>query len=155
MKVRKATRKELPLLVELSEQLNLDHAKRFSRFPKLAKDSRKVKTKYFKSLFGKNNSVFFVAEEKGEVLGFVLGKDGKDPPVFKETRIGYIGDFYVRPGFRSKGVGKKLLSELRKWFRQKKFRHMEIGCYSQNTKAKKLYLGMGFKPNREILRMKV
>jgi len=155
MKVRKATRKELPLLVELSEQLNLDHAKRFSRFPKLAKDSRKVKTKYFKSLFGKNNSVFFVAEEKGKVLGFILGKEEKLPPVFKETRVGHVGDFYVRPGFRSKGVGKKLFAELKKWFREKKFRDIQISFYSQNKKAKKLYLEMGFKPEKEFLTMKV
>jgi ribosomal protein S18 acetylase RimI-like enzyme len=163
MRVRKGTLKDLPQLIDLSIQLNLEHARDYSGYPKLAKDSpkertehlRKIFRKYFKSLLGKKNSVFFVAEERGELIGSVLGKEGKDPPVFKETRIGYIGDFYVKPGFRGKGVGKKLFAELKKWFRQKKFRHIEIGYYSQNKKAKKLYLGMGFRPHKEILRMKI
>ncbi|MEM4166664.1 MAG: GNAT family N-acetyltransferase [Candidatus Bilamarchaeaceae archaeon] len=155
MKIRKATKKDLKTLIELSDQLLLDHAKRFSTGPKLAKDFHTPKVKYYRSLMTKRNAVFFVAEEKGTVVGFILGKEGKDPPIFAETRIGKIEELYILPKFRDKGIGRRLFAELKKWFKKRKYKTIEITFYSENKKAKRLYYKLGFRPHKKTWRMKI
>ena len=155
MRVRKATKKDLKTIIELSDQLVLEHDKRFPAYPKLAKDIHSPKVRYFRNLFSKRNSGFFVAIENEEIVGFVMGFEKKDPPLFAETKIGAVGDFYVQPEFRSKGVGHKLFAELKKWFRKKGFKTLEIGFHSRNTKARRLYEELGFRPHKELWRIRI
>ncbi len=153
MRIRKATSKDLDALVRLSDRLMLDHKKRFSY--QLAKDFHAPKVKYFKSLITKRNAVFFVAEEDSQMVGFVLGKEKTDPPVYAQTRIGYAGDFYVLPAYRNKAIGRKLFAALKDWFKKKKYKKIEIAFDSKNIKAKKLYRNLGFRPYKELWRMKI
>ena len=155
MKIRKATKKDLKALVELSVQLMLEHERKFSTFEKLAKDFRAQQMKYFKNVISKRIGAFFVAIENGEIIGMILGKEEKDPPVFAETRIGQIVAFYVLPEWRGKGVGHKLFAEMKKWFCKKGFKIVGINFISKNAKVKRLYKELGFRPYQEIWRQHI
>ncbi len=155
MRIRKATKKDLKALVELSVQLMLEHERKFPTFEKLAKDFRAQQMKYFKNVISKRIGAFFVAIENGEIIGMILGKEEKDPPIFAETRIGQIVAFYVLPEYRGKGVGHKLFAELKKWFRKRKLKKMDVGFYPVNRRAKELYKELGFRPYQEIWRQRI
>lgn len=153
VKIRKATKKDLDAIIQLSNQLVLDHKQRFGH--KLAKDFHTPKVKYFKSLTSKQNAVFFVAEEDNKIVGFIFGKETANPPVYAETRFGSVGDFYVLPSYRNKKIGRKLFAELKKWFRKMKYGKVEIAFNAKNIKARRLYRKFGFRPYKELWRMKI
>lgn len=155
MEIRKGTAKDAPRLAELGAQLNMDHQKRFPGRAKLAPDYAQALLKYFSKIIRKQDHVFFLAIENGQIIGSILGKEAKDPPVFKETRICQIGDFFVLPEYRNRGIGTKLFAEIKKWAKKRKLHTIEIGYYSENTLAKKLYKEMGFGPHKELLRLHI
>ena len=155
MHIRKATKKDLKALVELSVQLMAEHERKFPTFEKLAKDFRAQQMKYFKNVISKRIGAFFVAIENGKIIGMILGKEEKNLPIFAETRIGQVVAFYVLPEFRGKGVGRKLFAEMKKWFRKKGFRTVGLNFISKNTKVKKLYKELGFRLYQEIWRQRI
>jgi len=157
IKIRKATKKDLDIIVNFSSKLLLEHEKNFSDFPKLSKNFKKEIRKFMKKEVSKKNNVGFIAFENEKPIGFILGEEKKDYPVFAENErpTGHIGNFYVEPEFRKKGIGKKLFAELKKWFRKRKLKKAEVGVNTPNKKGKKLYKKLGFVPYDERWRLKL
>jgi ribosomal-protein-alanine N-acetyltransferase len=78
-----------------------------------------------------------VAECGGSVVGFVLG--------FKHTPLeGRVFWLAVRPGFQSRGVGRKLLTSILRIFRFMGSVSATLEVRISNKKAQALYSGMGF-----------
>lgn len=77
MKIRKATYKDLKRMHELDMESTMDHYRKYCRD---MKDPRKFKEYYynhFKKMFRKKSAIFFVAEDKGELIGYCLGEIDK------------------------------------------------------------------------------
>ena len=78
-----------------------------------------------------------VAECMGSVIGFVLG--------FKHTPLeGRVFWLAVRPGYQSRGVGRKLLISILRTFRFMEAVSATLEVRISNKKAQALYSGMGF-----------
>lgn len=78
-----------------------------------------------------------VADSMGNVVGFVLG--------FKHTPLeGRIFWLAVRPGYQSRGVGRKLLASILRTFRFMGAVSATLEVRISNKKAQALYVGMGF-----------
>jgi ribosomal-protein-alanine N-acetyltransferase len=78
-----------------------------------------------------------VAELRGCVVGFVLG--------FKHTPLeGRVFWLAVRPGYQSRGVGRKLLTSILRTFRFMEAVSATLEVRISNKKAQALYSGMGF-----------
>ena len=146
MKIRKATKKDLDQLVELSHQLYMDQMNRCQVEFILRKNFKRIQKREFSKRLKDPKKVFFVADEDGEIVGFISGNLEEDPPIFMYRKKGQIGGFYVAEGFRRGGLGKKLFMELKKWFKKKKVRSMRINVARCNAGAKKMYKSLGFKP---------
>ena len=157
MKIRKATKKDLDIIVDFSCKLLLEHEKNFSDFPKLSKNFKKEIRKFMKKNVSRKNTVGFIAFEDTKAIGFILGEEKKDYPVFakSERPTGHVGNFYVEPKFRNKGIGKKLFAELKKWFKKRKLKKAEVSVNTPNKKGKKLYKNLGFVPYDERWRMRL
>ena len=81
-------------------------------------------------------AVFLVAEEKGEVLGYI----GMHV-VFGE---GYMDNLAVFPHARRKGVGKKLVETLIAWLKQHDGLFLTLEVRLSNQAAISLYQSLGF-----------
>ena len=57
---------------------------------------------------------------------------------------GYIGAMYIEEKYRSKGVGKLILDEFIKWFKENDIKDVRIKVYQKNKKAIEVYKKMGF-----------
>ena len=108
MKIRKATKKDLGRIAELSYELYMDHMRRCPVHFNLDKNFRALKKKAYQRTLDTRKGVFFVAEEKGEIIGVIAGKIEKNSSGFVEKKKGHVGVFYVLPKFRNKGIGTKL-----------------------------------------------
>lgn len=85
---------------------------------------------------GKPPGCFLVAEEKGEVLGYI----GMHV-VFGE---GYMDNLAVFPHARRKGVGKKLVETLIAWLKQHDGLFLTLEVRLSNQAAISLYQSLGF-----------
>lgn len=68
-----------------------------------------MSTMYLGSLIGKEEHIFLVAEEAGEVTGFALAMGTPAPPVYAPGKTGTLDDFVVADDKRWDSVGDALL----------------------------------------------
>ena len=146
MEIRKATKKDLDGIVELSHQLYLQQITVCQDDVTLRKNFKTIQKRAISKDMKKRKNAFFVAEEKGELAGFISGCIQEDPPVVVEREKGQIWAFYVKEEFRGRGIGKKLFAEMKKWFRKKKVKTARLYVVKCNVGAKRMYEKLGFEP---------
>ena len=54
-------------------------------------------------------AVFLVAEEQGQIVGFLAASIEKDLPIYLHEEFALVRQWWVEPQFRRRGVGKALL----------------------------------------------
>lgn len=86
----------------------------------------------------------FVAEQDGQIVGFVLGMIvDLMGDIFEEEPGGFLADIYVRPDFRHNGVGRMLVNTLSDWFRQQNIRHYDWNVAVHNEEGRAFWRSMG------------
>jgi len=91
---------------------------------------------------------YFVAEEKGTILGIVIGIDHKE--LFNSPEGGASAwGLAVSPKARRRGIGKKLIQYVAEHYKFKGRSYLDLSVMYDNRKAITLYEKMGF---RKILR---
>lgn len=146
MRIRKATKKDVDEIAELTHQLFMSQINDCHVDFNLRKNFKTIQKKCISEDLKKSKKAFFVAEEGGKIAGFIYGKIEKDPPVFVEKEKGHVGQLFVREGYRNMGLGKKLFAELKKWFKKKKMKSLRIYVARCNVGAKRMYKSLGFEP---------
>lgn len=75
--------------------------------------------------------------------------------IYAGGEFGEISEFYVDPGYRSKGVGVSLLDAAKTQAEQRGWRRLEVGAPPSNASPRTLafYQANGFKPTGERLRL--
>ncbi|MDP4094197.1 MAG: GNAT family N-acetyltransferase [Bacillota bacterium] len=91
----------------------------------------------------RNPETSFVALDENEnIIGAVLaGHDG---------RRGYIYHLGIREGFRSSGIGKKLVQAALDVFGRLGIRKAQLSVFDSNVSAKEFYKKLGFKVRTEL-----
>jgi ribosomal protein S18 acetylase RimI-like enzyme len=78
----------------------------------------------------------FVAEEEGQVVGFITTRIAGD--------TGRIANFGIESAYRGRGLGKKLLAHALDFFRKEGLALARIETMEQNEIGQNLYPKMGF-----------
>jgi len=63
--------------------------------------------------------------------------------------VGFVGQLVVDPAFRGQGVGRRIMEELTRTFREHGCRRWALNVKRDNVAARGLYGSMGMKPTRE------
>ena len=78
----------------------------------------------------------FVAEDKGQVVGFVYGMVmSLTAEMFVDERAGMVGDIYVIPEFQRQGVGKALMAAMKDWFKLRGASYYEWHVATENERG--------------------
>jgi ribosomal protein S18 acetylase RimI-like enzyme len=150
MKIRKATKKDLPEIVEISKGL-LDYHVQFAKYyapVKNSKERKKHHRKYFGKMIKARNSKMWVADD-GKVIGYAIAKIIKNPPVLKEKHHGDITEVYIISKYRGRGIAGKLIKEALSWFKKREIKRVVVIFDTRNKAAKKAYKKAGFRPFQE------
>jgi ribosomal protein S18 acetylase RimI-like enzyme len=86
-----------------------------------------------------------VAEQDGEVVGFLLGEIQKRPPVFKTSSQAFLDSICVVESKRNQGIGGLMLECFAKWASEKGAPYIMLNVVVENTAAIRLYEKHGFK----------
>lgn len=77
-----------------------------------------------KDFIEKEKNYIFVAKNKNEIIGFITAYEGF--ALYTEGAFGTIAELFVRPAYRSKGVGKELINKLREFANSKNWTRLEV-----------------------------
>jgi GNAT superfamily N-acetyltransferase len=161
MIIRKATVKDIPLLVGLWKEFMKDHDRiviRANRKVKPYLERNTVAVAKYRKFITKNvksrDAIVFIAEIDGKPAGYNLNMIEKTIPIFKIKRIGYISDLFVRKPYRGKGVSTAFIKEAIRWFKKKGMKHVSLKVQA-NNKARKIYQKWGFMDYHIEMRKKI
>ena len=100
----------------------------------------------------KMNGKIFVAEEDNQVVGFIQGviieHEKGDDEIYDLThspsKEGWIGLLFVKPQYRSNGIGQNLLTEMKNYFKSQNCTSIKLLVLSDNAHAIDIYEKNGF-----------
>ena len=72
----------------------------------------------------KERNYIFVAQDENKIIGFITAYEGFT--LYTEGAFGTIAELYVRPAYRSNGVGKELINRLREFSNSKNWTRLEV-----------------------------
>lgn len=145
IKVRVATKDDLDDVANLWEKLAKHHAGLSDDFA-LAWDSKRRWSKYLREKFAEISTRLIVAEEKDEIVGFMLCMLSPNIPIYKERKLGIITDAYVQQERRKRGVANKMFDVALKWFKKNKVKTVELRVAMMNPEAQAVWKSLGFAP---------
>lgn len=103
-------------------------------------------TSFFQYTHRKAPDLFVVAEEAGEIVGYVVGelREIIFSGVSHMSKVGHILNIAVEKRHRKAGVGGLLMGEIEKRFKEAKATRVTLEVRESNTTARAFYEGRGF-----------
>jgi ribosomal protein S18 acetylase RimI-like enzyme len=144
--IRRAVPSDLPTLGLLGDSLlrmHFDFDPR--RFMAPHGDTAEGYAWFLGQELGNPDVVVFVAEQQGEVVGYVYaGVEGQN---WKELReeAGFIHDVVVAPNARAQGIGAQLIDAASIWCRERGMPRVLLWVAEQNAGAQSLFDRAGFR----------
>jgi len=143
--IRCATEDDLYAVEELWYELAKHHQMISPRFM-LALDGRSRWSKYLRERFSEISTRLIVADEGGEIIGFMLCMLEPNVPIYRERKLGVVSDVYVAEERRRRGVAKAMFDLAVKWFRKNKVRTVRLNVAADNHEARAAWRRLGFEP---------
>lgn len=93
----------------------------------------------------KGRILLLVAKTGDRTIGYALANISRESPFELSESICFLNDVYVMPGFRGKGIGKRLTTECLTRMKAKGFKTVRLNVLPENKIAIRLYEKLGFK----------
>lgn len=90
-----------------------------------------------------NNYRVLVAEERGQIIGYIIGYIAENPPMFPQTNYGFIADLCVIRSERRKGTGELLVTDICHWFRQRGMTNVQLNVAHHNEISQSFWRKIG------------
>jgi len=148
--VRRATRDDVPAIVELWKEFMDFHADRDPIFTR-AVDGHQRFAEFITEEISADESVVHVAVQGERLVGYCLAKLARRPAVFRDRWYGSISDLAVTERLRRRGLGQLLLAATREWFVQQGVTRIELLAAVANTVSTGFWEKLGFRPYLETL----
>lgn len=100
---------------------------------------------------GQDGYLSFVAEENGDVIGYVYGFIYQ-PPMFMKP-VALLDALYVREGYRGKGYATALVNAFQTEAVREGVSAIELKVMSENLQALKLYSHIKFRETKKYMRL--
>jgi len=148
MVVRKATLDDYDELCALIAEVDELHRSNLpQRFREPEGPTREWE--YFRSVITDESVGFFVAEDDGELVGFVhvVVRDSRDFPILVPRRYAFVDSIAVREELRGTGIGRVLMERAHEWATSMGARatEMELNVFEFNEDAVAFYRKLGYR----------
>jgi len=149
VKIREYRESDRAALVKLLEELmdyivSIDDLERTRRMPEFGESY----TQRTLQKVAENNGIIYAAEHDAEVAGVVVGiipeQTKEDQLEHVPAKFGEVLEIVVKPEYRGKGVGMKLMNKLLEYFKENNCTVSGVGVLVPNRKAHRLYCELGY-----------
>ncbi|MFH1065364.1 MAG: GNAT family N-acetyltransferase [Nanoarchaeota archaeon] len=162
IKIRKATLKDVPVLVMLLKELNEEHDKMVAKNPQLKKYILKKKQNKIVEVFSKKafiktikskEGILLLAEDDNKIVGYLEGAVRQ--PKTCIDKIASMWDIFVEKDYRGMGISNMLKEETFMIFRKKGAKYIELNLSIINTRAHSIYKKWGFSDIDRMMMKKI
>lgn len=108
--------------------------------------------KYFKKLI--QDGTIWIAENNNKIIGYLAGSIAGKPSYSTKT-LAELDNFYIDEKYRRKGIGKKLVLELKKYCINNEIDEIKVSSKASNNNAKEFYKNNGFDEFEITYKMKL
>ena len=146
MKVRKASEKDIPKILDLLRQVDLVH---HNGRPDIFKVGTKYNAEEIKEIYNNEKAPILVCVDDSDlVLGycFCIYKEVKNNSVLQDIKTLYIDDLCVDEKHRGRGIGTILYNAVLSEAKKAGCYHLTLNVWHLNQSAVKFYEKMGMKP---------
>ena len=143
--VREVDSADLPAVVELWKEL-MDYHRDLDPFFTRSENGHENFLKWVAGELEEGTGALFVAEDSGEICGYIKIGVSNYPPVFMMDKFGMISDIAVAVAHRRKGIGEALIEKAMEWFRTEGLDRIEMRVSSRNSLGLGFWEKMGFEP---------
>ena len=151
--IRKADIKDLESIMVLFDKLSLSDLPYDTEVDVYWAHTPDGKNYFTDKIQGKN-SVCFVAEADGSIVGYFLAIK-KEDPTYRLIKIADLEHLVVDENYRNQGIGKKLMNAFISWAKSEGINKVSVNVFTDNEKGIKFYKREGFLPFESILEKKV
>ena len=148
---REATEEDFPTVIGMYDKLDGFLREFTYNFPVVENVGEKW-FETFRRTLGRF-SVLYVAEYKGEVVGFIIARLKRVPEYLGGVMVGELKDMWVEHSVRRLGIGEVLLRMAIEWCRQQDVYSVEAQILMGNEPIIKLVEYLGMKQELYQLRM--
>jgi GNAT superfamily N-acetyltransferase len=153
MKLRPARKEDINDVVRLWREMWEIHAGLDAKNFQLTDAANNVMQEWYQGLVDHPSAIIIVAEHGGDIAGYICAIITENPPTVPYPYIGYISEISVAKRYQNAGVGRALVEEAHKWFRQNKINIVEVNVSVKNRDAKMFWQKMGYEDFLEKLRL--
>jgi ribosomal protein S18 acetylase RimI-like enzyme len=141
--IRRAVSSDVERIVELRLLLQ-EHAEKSNPLIwRITEDGKKLLKQKVENELADSNIHVLLAEADGEIIGYVQGEVTRRSDHVPRT-VGQVSLMYVVKQFRRKGVGRRLMKELCKFFNSNKTEDLTVRYIIGNKEAEEFWRKLGF-----------
>lgn len=143
--VRRATKQDIPAILELLKQVNKVH---YDGRPDLFKLATKYTEDELEAILNDDNTPVFVADKEGNVLGhgFCVFQRPANTRLLTDILTLYIDDICVDEKARGENVGRAIYDHIIDFARKSGCYNVTLNVWNCNPGAMKFYEKLGLEP---------
>ncbi len=144
MKIRQATHSDVPRVIELWKEMMDLHRALDPVFTR-REDGHVAFGAFLRDNIESDEAAVFVAEDGGQVMGYIMSRIQQSPPVLVRERSVDIFDISVDATCRRQGAGRQLVEAIREWARSQGVDRIELRAATANAISVPFWREMGFR----------
>ena len=131
VEIRRATSRDIGGILPIWGELADFHSALDPAFRPAPQWAREYAT-YLRALLARDDALAVVARDGDRIVGYAVGRITSMPAFFAQRQRGYIHDVYVRPEYRRRGIGRRLVAEILTWLRRRGVTLVELTVAARN-----------------------
>jgi len=151
MRIRRMMREDIEAVSRLWLAMMREHESRDRHFALASGNPEENFRDYLNEVLEKQDAIVYVAENGGEVIGYILALIFDNPGIFELRQYGFIGEMSVAEEHRRGGVGRQLWERAVGWFRRKGITVIQLNVSPRNETGLAFWDSLGFE---DFLRVK-
>ncbi len=145
MLIRPATPTDVPAVLPMVAKIcALHEAWDDAKYGFLPKPEQRYE-KWLTKLTTDNKSVFLVAEETTQLVGFIAATVEREIPIYRLSEFAFIHDLWVEPEYRKQGVARQLVILACDRIQQMGVKQIRLDTAVPNEAARRLFTSCGFR----------
>lgn len=100
--------------------------------------------KYMLGFLQNPDAVVKVAEDGGQVVGYVVATRGRDASYYKYSNVAILSDVFVKTSHRGKGLARQLIDAIEGWARSAKLQAIEVNVFPDHREEMESLRRLGF-----------